>query len=401
MTRIVSVSTGRSDHGILTPVWAAIDGYPELELKVLFSGMQVRDDASARAALPAGIEVLTVGEDLGGGDGAGVNRAAAKIMAAAGEAFSILKPDIVMVMGDRLDMFPVAVACLSFNLPLAHLHGGEQTLGAIDDRIRHATTKLAHVHFPATADAASRINQMGEEAWRITITGAPGLDALNAVPVMTAEQFAAAAGLKSANGLLLVTLHPETNSQNPSDIAESMIGALKTTNAPILFTTPNSDPGGKAVLNSIRGFVAERPNAVFRENLGTALYANAMRHSAMMIGNSSSGLIEAPIFNLPVINIGSRQQGRLRGNNVIDVSANTTEIAAAIASVKDRAKPRGAGTSPYGDGHAAQRIAKTLAALPPRQRLLNKRIPEYATQFTAPWETSRNLPDKLLKHEQK
>lgn len=385
MMRVLSVSTGRSDHGLLSPVWDAIAAHPALELKILLTGMQVRDDVGARAEMPVGTEALTVGEDLGGGAAPAVNRAAAQIMAAAGDAFTRLSPDLVLVIGDRLDMLPVAAATLPFNLPLAHLHGGEQTFGAVDDRIRHATTKLAHVHFPATTDAATRLIQMGEEAWRITVTGAPGLDALRQVRAMTASELSETLGLPSIDSLILVTVHPETNSSRPSDVVAPVLSALKGVSAPLLFTAPNSDPGADAIKEAILAFVGNRPNAIFRDTLGGRLYANAMRHAAMMVGNSSSGLIEAPIFNLPVVNVGSRQAGRLRGANVIDVAAQSADISVAIRQVQQKARSSALGVSPYGDGHAAPRIAMALAALPDRRKLMDKRFGNGAATFTAPW----------------
>ncbi len=385
MIRVLSVSTGRSDHGLLAPVWQAIDANRDLELTVLLTGMQTRDDSGARTALPPGVEALTVGEDLGGDDARKASIAAARIMELAGAALARVMPDIVMVIGDRLDMFPVVAATLPFNLPLAHLHGGEQTFGAIDDRIRHATSKLAHLHFTATADAAMLLSLMGEEAWRITITGAPGLDALRGVPAMTSTEFARVLGVPSVAGLILATVHPETNSQCHARIIHPIITALREVSSPILFTAPNSDPGANEIAKEIELFAARKPNVIRLDTLGTELYANAMRHADVMVGNSSSGLIEAPMFKLPVVNVGSRQQGRLRGDNVIDVAADAAEIGGALRSVLAKKRSAGLGVSPYGDGHAASRIAVALAAIPDRQTLLAKRLDGSAATFKAPW----------------
>ncbi len=363
MSVVLSVSSSRADVGALAPIWRALADMPGIDLRVLLTGMHIVDDKVARAALPSGVTTYTRGADLGGATPAVAAAAMARIEADTAALLAEVRPDLVLIMGDRLDMLPAASATLPFNLPLVHLHGGEVTEGAIDDRIRHALTKLSHVHCVSTPGARARLLAMGEDDSRIHVTGAPGLDTLKAIPAMSAEAFAAEAGLSIAKSdlaaLRLVTVHPETNAAAPLLTLDAVLRALEMRPAATLFTAPNSDPGGEEIRHRIDVFVAQNPWARFRDTLGARLYANALRHVAVMVGNSSSGIIEAGLFGLPVINVGDRQRGRERGANVVDV-ANDAD---AVVRAMDRlgAVPARLGSSsPYGDGEAASRIAHVI-----------------------------------------
>ena len=229
--KILSVTSGRADVGILAPVWRAIRAMGA-ELHVFLTGAHVTDPAAAKAALPQGAVAHMGGEDLAGRLGADASGAMAKIMEDAGALAARLAPDRALVVADRLDMIPAALAFVPFNMPVAHLHGGEQTLGAVDDRARHAITKLAHLHCVANVDAAQRVARMGEEGWRIHVTGAPGLDTIAQAPVMTEAEFAQAVGFDSIAGLRLVTVHPETNAADPLAAYEAVVAALEEITVP-------------------------------------------------------------------------------------------------------------------------------------------------------------------------
>lgn len=377
MNRVLSISSSRADIGALAPVWRALAMRPEVELHVFLTGMHSLDDAAARAVTPGGAVMHAGGADLGGAAPAAAAAAMARIQADTGALLAEIRPDIVLVMGDRLDMLPAAVATLPFNLPVAHLHGGEVTEGAVDDRIRHAISKLAHLHCVSTRGARARLLAMGEEDVRIHVTGAPGLDTLLAAPEMTAEDFAAAAGVDGIEGdpagLRLVAVHPETNAADPLAPLGAVLDALEARPAPTLFTAPNSDPGGAEIRARIEAFVAAQGWAQFTESLGPSLYPNALRHAAVLLGNSSSGVIEAGLFGLPVVNVGDRQKGRERGDNVIDVRSDFTAVGAAL----DRLGPKPArfkpGT-PYGDGRAGPRVAEVLAGAQAESALGGKRL---------------------------
>lgn len=362
MTRILSVSSSRADVGVLMPVWQALAATPGVELHLLLTGMHMADGAPPVADLPAEAAVLCGGADLGGTTGRAAAAAMAAIAAAAGDTIDAVAPAAMLVVGDRLDMLPAATASLPFNLPLAHLHGGEVTEGAVDNQIRHAISKLAHWHCVSTAGARERLVSMGERADRITVTGAPGLDTLRAAPTVRKDDFLERVGLPGAESFRLVTVHAETNAPDPLAPVAAALDALAARPAATLFTAPNSDPGGAEIRKRIEGFCATHDWAKLVDTLGPSLYPNALRHAALMVGNSSSGVIEAGMFGLPAINIGDRQKGRERGANVTDVPNQAADVVAAL----DRLGPdpaRCASGSPYGDGASGPRIARVLSDL--------------------------------------
>lgn len=372
MTRILSVSTGRSDIGILGPVWQALAERPKVELHVLLTGMHLAPGAAEAEVVPDAAKVHVAGADMGGEAAAAAAEAMAAITTATGALIEQTTPDIMLLVGDRLDMLPAALASLPFNLPLVHVHGGEITDGAVDDRIRHALSKLSHLHCVSSQHARTILHGMGEEDWRIKVTGSPTLDTLLAAPEVDAPSFARAVGFPCADGdgFRLVTVHPETNSTDPLAPLHSVLEALRANPGRVLFTAPNSDPGGAQLRREIEAFCATEPGACFVDTLGSNRYASALRHATLMLGNSSSGIIEAGLFGLPAINVGERQAGRLRGDNVVDVASNADAIVAALARI-ERDPTRYTSGSPYGDGASGPRVADILADLPDPQRLLN------------------------------
>lgn len=375
--RVTAVTSSRADLSILRLLLVALANEPRTELIVIATGMHRVDEEPLRDAVPACATVHTLGADLKPGpDGAG--RSMGRILSEAADALFATAPDLLIATGDRLDMAPVVMAAVPQNIPILHLHGGELTYGAVDDRLRHAITKMAHIHCTATETAARRVIAMGEEPWRVHVTGAPALDSLMAAPELDADEFAAEVGLSGVDGLRLLTVHPETNSDDPLAPARAVFGALETMEAaPTIITAPNSDPGGDEIRQMIAELVTNKGWLVRLDTLGTRLYANAMRHASVMVGNSSSGIVEAGLFDLPVINVGARQEGREQGANVINVTANAAAVAAGMRKAATR--PRAAqGVTPYGDGNAVGRIMEVLTALPERRRLLAKRWYDHA-----------------------
>jgi UDP-hydrolysing UDP-N-acetyl-D-glucosamine 2-epimerase len=383
VTRVLSLSSSRADAGILAPVWAALDALDAVELDILLTGMHRREDAP-EPVTPSAATLHRGGLDLAGASASEAGHAMAAIAAASADVMAKTQPDLILAIGDRLDMIPGVMASLAFNIPVLHIHGGELSYGAVDERVRHAMSKMAHLHCVALVDAAERLARMGEEAWRIHVTGAPGLDGLMAAPSIEPGPFAREVGLAEIAGLRLVTVHPETNAPCPLAPLDAVLAALDASPAPTLLSAPNSDPGGGECLKRILAFVEQRPWAVFHDTLGTALYANAMRHASAMLGNSSSGIIEAGLFGLPVINVGGRQEGRVRGRNVHDLAPEPETIAAAMAQLAAN-KARIIDT-PYGDGRASGRIASLVGRLPERAALLGKRFSDAPAHFTAPWQ---------------
>ena len=274
-------------------------------------------------------------------------------------------------------MLAAAVAALPLTIPVAHLHGGEVTEGAIDEQARHAITKLAHLHFPAAEPYAGRILQMGEESWRVHCCGAPGLDRLARLASVPREELARRVGLPLLRPTLLVTFHPVTlEPEETGRQVGELAAALEAVNGTVIITYPGADVGHREVISRLEALAASRPETRMAIGLGEDGYCSLLREADVMIGNSSSGLIEAPSFGLPVVNVGSRQRGRLRAANVIDVEPARNEIVAGVRRALDpafRASLAGL-VNPYGDGHAAPRIAKVLAGVELGPRLLRKQF---------------------------
>jgi UDP-hydrolysing UDP-N-acetyl-D-glucosamine 2-epimerase len=288
-----------------------------------------------------------------------------------------LKPDLLILYGDRLELLPIATAALITDTPTAHLCGGDLTEGAIDDRVRHSVTKLAHLHFPSSARSAERILQMGEEPWRVHVAGDPALDHFVRGGQAGDAELAEVLGFVPDERTVLVTLHPTTMeaAQVPAEAA-ALTTALLAHDGRVVVTAPAPDPGADAIRAAMERLRSARAGVVFVESLGSRRYRAVMKRVGAMVGNSSSGLNEAPCVPLPVVNVGRRQAGRDRAANVIDVEPDAAAICAALAralSPSFRAALVGL-ESPYGDGHAAARILAQLVSLPTRERLLGKRF---------------------------
>lgn len=378
------VTTSRADYGIYRPVLRQLCAEPELELRLVVTGthLSAAHGTTVREIEADGFSVSArVPMPMASDGPAEWALAMGAVTSGCGRIFSDLSPDVVLVLGDRLEMHAAAVATVPFNLPLAHLHGGEVTEGALDDVFRHSLTKLSHLHFVATERYRQRVLQLGEEPWRVTVSGAPGLDELPQPTPASLAALAARVALPLAHrGFLLVTFHPATREPGAAlDQVACLVGALDQTALPVLITMPNADPGGSAIRAAWRDALATRSSWRAVENLGGQLYGAAMGHAAAMVGNSSSGLIEAPSLGLPVVNIGTRQAGRVRGANVIDVECTTAAIGAGLRhALADAFRAAIAGApNPYGDGQAAARIVAVLREVELGQSLLKKRFVDW------------------------
>lgn len=374
------ITVARSDYGHLRSVLEAIRAAPGLELRLfaagahLSSGLGETVRAIERDGFPIAERVAIPVESDAAAD---LAAAAGTGLAGFARAFARHRPDLVVVLGDRLEMLSAAVAALPLTIPVAHVHGGEVTEGAIDEQIRHAITKLSHLHFPAAEPFARRILQMGEEPWRVHCVGAPGLDRLPRLAVLSRADLAARVGLPLRTPTLLVTLHPVTLEAEDTDAhVEELAAALARTEGDVIITSPGADTAYRTITGRLEALAATRPGTRFVASLGEDAYCSLLREADVMVGNSSSGLIEAPSFALPVVNIGRRQHGRLRAANVVDVGHGREEILAGLRRALDPAFRRGlAGLrNPYGDGHAAPRIVGVLAEVALGRRLVQKRF---------------------------
>lgn len=384
MTRRVGiVTTSRADLSPLRPVMAAVAAHPALALELYVTGMHLADGFSAsledlrRAGYPIAAELPSID---GTGDAASARAIGAGVSAFA-QAFAADRPDILVVLGDRYDMMPAVLAALPFRLPVAHLHGGEVTLGAMDDCIRHAVSKLSHLHFVAAEDFARRLRQLGEEDWRISVVGAPGLDNLGQAPRWDRDQLHQRFGLPVDAAYTLATLHPETLAGlSAAEQAQCFAAALDQVPGWVVLTAPNADPGHAEVRTVLLGLAARRDRTLWLENAGPEGYPNLLRLSACVVGNSSSGVIEAGFFHRPVVNVGDRQGGRPVGGNVVSVDWSVAAIVAAWRDALGEAAAQRAAraTHPYGSGGAAQRIAQRLAEIALDETLTRKLFTDLA-----------------------
>jgi UDP-hydrolysing UDP-N-acetyl-D-glucosamine 2-epimerase len=379
--RVGVVTVSRSDYGHLRTVLEGICRAPDLELVLFVGGMHldagfgstVREIEADGFPIADRIPMLEPGdspEAVAASTGHGVEGFA--------RAFARHRPDLLVVLGDRIEMLAAAVAALPFALPVAHIHGGEVSEGAMDNQSRHAITKLAHLHFASAEVHARRIAQMGEESWRIHAVGAPGLDRIATMESLSREALAAELGMPAGGPWLLVTFHPVTlEYRDTASHVDELLAALDKTDGTLVITYPNADTSGRLIIVRLEEFAARHAGrARLARNLGDRLYLSLLRHADVMIGNSSSGLIEAPSFGLPAVNVGARQRGRVRGANVIDVKPERGEILRGIETAQTpafRAHARAA-ANPYGDGHAAPRIMEVLRTVPLNARLVQKRF---------------------------
>lgn len=378
MRRIGVVTVGRSDFGLYRPLLAELEGRPGVKLRLFVSGAHLdrRHGRTVAEIEAAGfrsyqaVPILTRGDDR-----RAVGVAAGRATEGFARAFAAWRPDLVVVLGDRFEMHAAAVAAAVMSLPIAHIHGGEISEGAIDDALRHSMTKLSHLHFASTADAARRLRQMGEEAWRVRRVGAIGLDNLRSVRRLDRAELGRSLDWALPARFALVTYHPVTLGRHDS-VAEcrSLLTALSRLRLPALFTAPNADAGGRAIDRLMREYVARHGECRYTANLGVERYYAAMRHASVMLGNSSSGLIEAASFDLPVVNVGDRQAGRLRPANVVDCAPRPAAVEAAL---RRALRLRSAGArfrNPYFAGGAGPRIARVLCAAKLDGKLLRKRF---------------------------
>ncbi|MDX9864930.1 MAG: UDP-N-acetylglucosamine 2-epimerase [Anaerolineaceae bacterium] len=381
MRTIGVVTVGRSDFGIYRPVLEAIRAESTLELRLIVSGMHLSPHygSTVEQIEAEGFIVDERVEMLLSSDSPeGIAKSMGLGTIGFAQSFAYSRPDLLLVLGDRFEMHAAALAALPFNIPVAHIHGGEVTEGAMDEALRHAITKLSHLHFTATEEYARRVIQLGEEPWRVIVSGAPGLDNLHGMSWLSAAELKERFGLRIDDAPLLVTFHPVTLEYTSAAYQiDELLHALQIRGSSVIFTLPNADTGNSVIRQKIAAFVAAHPdNAQAVESLGTQGYFSLMKLAEAMVGNSSSGIIEAASFALPVVNIGSRQGGRARGRNVIDVGYNHSEILDGIqraVAPAMRQSLRGM-QNPYGDGHAAGRIVFHLRDIPLDRKLIVKRF---------------------------
>ncbi|WP_341894449.1 UDP-N-acetylglucosamine 2-epimerase [Ferrovibrio terrae] len=369
--RICVITGTRAEYGLLSGLLQRMQADSAIELQILATAAHLNSDLGLtyREIEADGFRITKVPMPIDGGETLATAQAVGSGLAALAETLHALHPDIVVVLGDRIELLAAASACLVLGIPLAHIHGGELTEGVIDDAIRHAITKMAHLHFPATEVYRNRILQMGEAPDRVFAVGALGIDNINQVDLIPPETLGKDLDFRLQSPMLIVTYHPETlDAESPLTGCQALLSALDTMpEARIVFTKANADPGGQAINRLIANWTERNVGrAKVFASLGMRRYLSLLHTADAVVGNSSSGIIEAPAMGIPTVNIGERQAGRLRAASILDCPADSDAIAASIhvalsASFREKARQC---EPPYGRGGAAERIHQILMTQP-------------------------------------
>jgi len=375
---IVVITSSRADYSHLYWPLKDLAAHPEVDLKLIVMGSHLAPTYGITAQeierdeipIAARVECLLNSDtDIGMAKTIGV--AALGLADVLGQ----MRPDLLLIIADRYEMLAPASVALALRIPIAHIEGGEISEGAIDDAVRNALTKMSHIHFTSTHLARQRVISMGEEPWRVHRAGAPSLDHLRRSRLLTREELEQRLSLDLNRPTILVAYHPVTILRETTEEVEALFAALAATEDQILFCYPNSDAGSHSIIERPRNFLSHHNNGRIFTNLDPITYWSLLRCVEVLIGNSSSGIMETASFALPTVNIGLRQQGRERARNILDAAPDSTDIREKIAQARNEAfRTSLAGMeNPYGDGHASEKIVEILTTVPLTQNLLIKR----------------------------
>ncbi|HBG70703.1 MAG: UDP-N-acetyl-D-glucosamine 2-epimerase, UDP-hydrolysing [Bacteroidetes bacterium GWF2_43_63] len=365
MKRICIVTGTRAEYGLLYWLIKEVHEDPALELQLLVTGMHMSPEFGLtwKQIEKDGFPISKKMEILLSSDTAvGISKSNSLALLSFAETFEELAPEIVVLLGDRTEIFAAAQAALIAGIPVAHIHGGELTEGAYDDAIRHSITKMSHLHFTATDEYRKRVIQLGEQPATVFNVGAMGLDNIKRLNLLDQSAFEESIEKKLLERNLLITFHPVTlEKQTAHEQFQQLLDALnELDNTLLIFTKPNSDKDGRIIIQMIDEFVSKNPHkAIAFTSLGQLRYLSAIPFMNAVVGNSSSGIIEVPSFNVPTINIGDRQKGRIMGRSVISCKPSKNEISKALekAFEFDKTLPV---SNPFGEGNAAEKILNIL-----------------------------------------
>lgn len=372
MTKKVTVFTGtRAEYGLLYWLLKDIQSDEELSLQLLVSGMHLSPEfgETYRQIEKDGFKIDEKIEILLSSDSAvGTAKSMGLGVLGFADALSRLSPDVLVILGDRFEALAAAQTAMILRIPVVHLHGGEITEGAYDDAIRHAITKLSYLHATSTEEYRQRVIQLGEAPERVFNVGAIGLDHLNRGTFMSVEELAASLRFPLQKPYLVVTYHPVTLAdEEPTASFNALLEALdKYPDVQVILTYPNADDGGRKIIPLLEAYGARQPQRVLAiPSLGQVRYLSAIKHAAAVVGNSSSGIIEVPSLDVPTVNIGMRQKGRLAAISVLHCDATTSAIHAALEVAFSRSyKATNAPVhNPYGQGNASQQVISMLKNL--------------------------------------
>lgn len=391
--RVVAVFTGnRAEYGLQYPILRAVERHPALEYRLIVSGAHL-DSNFGRTLDEIRADGFQIDAEVAIQMDAGSLYATAQAIGtgiiSVSDKLAVMKPDFMVVYGDRFEGFAAVIAATQMNIPTAHIEGGDITEGgALDDSVRHAMTKLAHLHFTTNQQATNRILAMGEEPWRVHTVGFPAIDLISAGRFASPTEVEERLKLDLAKPVVLFTQHSVTTEYDQASLqVEPSLRAmceLARSGVQIVLTYPNNDAGGNAIIEELEALAAKKiPNVHLHRSLGRHLYHGVLALARIesckivCVGNSSSGIKETPAFGCPTVNIGSRQDGRLRADNVVDVGYDFPAIVAATRHCLDEESFRSkchSCTNPYYLGDAGVKIAHVLATVPMNQALIRKRM---------------------------
>ena len=383
MKKTICVLTAtRAEYGLLKPLITRLHNVKEFDVRLVVTGShlspefgltyrEIEDDG---VVIDEKIEIL-----LSADTPAAISKTMGLAMICFADFFERVNPDLLVVLGDRYEAFAVAIAAMNKRVPIAHLHGGETTQGAIDEAFRHAITKLSYLHFTSTEEYRRRVIQLGEDPDRVFNVGALGVENILREPLVTRSELEDALDFPLDRPYAVVTFHPVTLEENSSERQfRALLDACGSCeDMKFIFTKANADAHGRVINQMIDEFVQARKNAIAVSSLGVKLYLSALKYSAMVVGKSSSGIIEAPSFGIPTVNIGDRQRGRVQASSVINCEPIKEDILRAIRiamSEEFRTVARKT-VNPYGDGHTSERIVRVLKQYMLKEKLdLKKRF---------------------------
>jgi UDP-N-acetyl-D-glucosamine 2-epimerase, UDP-hydrolysing len=380
MRKIAVVTGTRAEYGLLKNTLTEIKKNQNLKLQLIVTGAHLSEEFGYTVSeiedngfeIQEKIPILmrTSSKD-------GISKEMGLLMIQLSQTFERLRPDILLILGDRYEIFAAASVAMVMNIPIAHISGGEITEGAIDEQIRHSITKMAHIHFPGAKAYAQNIANMGEEAWRIFNVGDPGIENIKLTNFLSEEELKKELNIHVDKDTLLVTYHPVTLERNilPYQI-DNLIKALDKVDKNMIITYPNADNGGDYIIKKLEEFSRKNLNAHLFKNLGILKYLSVMRLCGTVVGNSSSALVEAPYLKIPVVNIGNRQKGRMMAENIISCSNECEYIIKAInRSLTDEFREKVKFIkSLYGEGNTSEEIVKVLENIEINDTLMKKKL---------------------------
>ena len=376
---IAIFTAARSEYGLLKPLILAMKKEPSFNTHILVGGAHFLEEQgnTYQEILEDGFEISYRFEYLTNAtENENITKANGLLQIQFSEYLANHQTDLVIVLGDRSELIPIVSTAMLLGIPVAHISGGDVTEGSTDNQVRHAVTKMSHIHFPATETYKKNILRMGEEECRICVAGEPGLDSILSMSYPDKTELFKSLKLDLTKPVILSTFHTETidNKITPSFITDLVAKIIETNKYQLLFTAANTDIGGSEINAALEKLSSENKDIHFVKSLGKLRYYSMLKYSTLVLGNSSSGLVEAQSYKLPAINVGNRQLGRLKNKNVYDVAVNVNDIMNALSFVQDVQfkKLFVNEENIYGDGHACERIVSYLKEVD-FNKLLHKR----------------------------